>query len=129
MKVIIGFWSLLFVVSMVSCSKKPPEESIPPEKRMTLTIINDTGAVIDNVVFKPSGGDAYTQTCELPKGGSYTATLQKYDYYDIVLTDTKKHHYGKEGLRWIEGESNLTITEKDYVSQGLWDTIKKVIGL
>jgi hypothetical protein len=129
MKIIIGFWSLLFVVSMVSCSKKPPEESIPPEKRMTLTIINDTGAVIDNIMFKTSDGDVYVQTYEIPKAGSYTTTLQKYDYYDIVLIDTKKHHYGKEGLRWIEGESNLTITKTDFVSQGLWDTIKRVIGL
>jgi hypothetical protein len=126
MKIIIGFCSLLFVVSMVSCSK-PPETRIKEE--MSLTIKNDTEAVIEKVVFKPSGGDAYTQTCELPKGGSYTTTVEKYDYYDIALIDNKGHFYGKEGLRWIEGESNLTITKKDFVSQGLWDTIKKVIGL
>jgi hypothetical protein len=129
MKVIFGFCSLLFVVSMVSCSKTPPEESIPPEKKMTLTITNDTGAVIEKAVFKPANGEAYTQACNIPKSSSYTATLEKYDYYDIVLIDNKGHFYGKEGLRWIDGESDLTITKKDFVSQGLWDTVKKTIGL
>jgi hypothetical protein len=128
--VMFGFLGFLLIsVSLVSCTKKTPEERIPIEKRMTLDIINNTGGIIEKVVFSPSKGEAYSQTCSITKGGSYTATLAQAEYYDIILVDTKGHNYGKTGCRWINGSETLTITDKDFVPQGLWDTLKKTLGL
>jgi hypothetical protein len=132
MKALFGGFCVFMVIvsaSMVSCKGKAPEEKIPVEKKMTLTIVNNTKAVIEKVVFQPSGGEPFTQSCSIQKGGSYTADLKKYDSYSIVLVDTKGHQYGKEGCRWVDGSAELSITDKDFVSQGLWDTLKKTLGL
>jgi hypothetical protein len=123
------FAMCLVVASMVSCERKSPEERIPEEKRMTLTIINNTEGIIEKVVFSPSVGEPFVQTCSISKGGSFTATLAKSEYYDILLIDTKGHEYGKSGCRWISGSETLSITDKDFTSKGLWDTIKKTLGL
>jgi hypothetical protein len=114
---------LLIIVSGVYYyhSKKPPE--------MTLVITNNTDSIVEKIVFTPSGGESYSETCNIIQGASYTATLAQTEYYDIALIDTKEHCYRKAGCRWITGSATLTITNKDFVPQGAWDTLKKTLGL
>jgi hypothetical protein len=80
-------------------------------------LVNSTKGIIEKVVFHPSERDSYNQTCSIIPGGSYTTTVAKTESYDIVLIDTKGHHYGKLGCRWISDSETLSITDKNFVSQ------------
>jgi len=118
---------LAFVMAVAGCNKKAAV--VVPPGTMDLSIKNDTGEVVEKAVIKPSGADAYMQTARMEKGGSYTVFLPKSDSYAIILIDSKGHHYGKENIQWAEGAAELQVTKKDFISQGLWDSIKKTIGL
>jgi hypothetical protein len=138
---------VLFILHIVFTSGSLFAGGEQNTRRMTITITNNTGGTIEKIFFTPSekkpytegiiegfiekflGEKPYSETCNIIKGDSYTTTLDKSGYYDIVLVDTNGHYYGKTGCRWISGSETLVITDKDFISQGFWDTFKKVVGL
>jgi hypothetical protein len=98
--------------------------------KMTLTLINNTGAIIESVVISPSVGESIVQIYTMRKDDSLTVTVPRCDYFDVYARDTKQHAYGIFDIGWTSGgEMKLPITKKDFVSQGVWDSVKKRIGM
>ncbi|MDR3060479.1 MAG: hypothetical protein LBU57_00005 [Dysgonamonadaceae bacterium] len=96
-----------------------------------LTITNETGATISEIVIKQSDTDTEIKKVQsfIEKKGAIAIKIEKNVSYDIILVDTKKHRYGITNRSWSEKSCSLAVTRKDFISQGAWDTFKILMHL
>jgi hypothetical protein len=119
---VIGLGFLVFPVSVFAKGKK--------EATTEVTVVNRTGAEISQVIITDKGNNnVKTFEMTIQKNSSGTIKIKKDSDYDIVLLDNKGHKYGKEGCKTKSDSDRVEINSKDFISQGLWDTIKKLLGL
>jgi hypothetical protein len=128
-------WKVAIVSILVALSVSMPaiakgQKDFSARGKCELTITNETGTSIEEIIIEQAGKDMDKVErihCVIPKSGSTTIKIEKNVSYDILLVDTKKHQYGKKNLIWSDKSDSLTITKKDFVSQGAWDTFKKLV--
>ena len=116
-------------MTVVGCDKKPVVGN-----RANLIIVNKIGNPISKVIVCPSSsvntGNNLAEGQTIEKGGSVTVKVPKNADYLITLVDNKNHFYGIEGYHvGSEDACHAEITNKNFLPQGVLDTIKKLFGL
>jgi len=115
-----------------SCKPKPEPKDVRVEKKRAITIVNKTGSDViyysvsvasskvpieqDSSVIKDGG----TEVCKIPSAFKNDLELE------VMLADCK-NQYVKQLQVPLEGNTDVTITEKDKKSDGWWKEIEKYI--
>jgi len=114
----IGFCFLVFPASVFAAGK------------CEVTLVNSTGADIDQVVIHEIGSAAEKPYyIDIEKNSSSELKLKKGVTYDIVLFDSKGHKYGRKGCKLLNDSAKIEIKSTDFIPQGFWDVVKKTVGL
>jgi hypothetical protein len=94
-----------------------------------LTITNETNATVSRIIIKETNSDEakeFDQT--LKNKTSIVIKVKQEVYYDVILIDDKGHYYGIQNNFWKKKTAKLAIKEKNFISQGLTDILKKLFG-
>jgi len=119
---LIGFGFIVFPASVFAGGKR----EVPCE----VTLVNKTGAAVNQVIINESGSAAEKiYIMAIGKNSSGELKLKNGGTYDIVLLDTKGHMYGIKGCLLADKKARIEIKKSDFISQGVWDVIKKTLGL